>query len=653
MRRYDACGVGTMNGFRIRRSYAVAFALLGIFPMSLAAGASAGPCFGNNLLYAISGANTTVTTINPQNGFATAAVGTDSFASDAAARSPLNGFIYYVSTTTPLKLGSYNPATNTAGPTVALSGLNAGDTVFVRSAFAESGVLYIGTNSSTTIYTVNTATGVATPIPVTGFTTGSGDMAFDAAVPNQYYAIAANGTTFNVFKVVMTPNATNPTAATATLLGTTGTTNKNLFGLAYGNNGVLYALANETTGGSELYTVSTTSGAATQVATVTIAGGSNDLAAMPEPEITDLGVVKTHTTNPVFPGNPITYSLAVTNHGGAASCSLTSFSLADVLPATLSGATYTPSTGTYDSATGLWSGLTFAPGNVVTLSITANVANAASGSIVNTGTVSPQAGTPGVPDSNAANNSSTDTATVTPLANLTVTKSAPANAALNGLIAYSILVSNAGPSPGDGSKISDPIPSNLTIEGAPSCAVTSGAAVCGAVSVAGQNVTSTITTLPSGASVTFSVNVKPTVTASYTNTATVAPPAGTTDQNPLTSAATTVVTTTSGFTKTVKDITSGETTGVGADNGKPGDTLEYDLSFTNTTGTSLTNFVVNDPTPANTTFVSASCGALPAGITACNITSPAVGAAGAVRYTYTGTLANNAVATFVLDVKIN
>ncbi|GAC1396326.1 MAG: hypothetical protein NVSMB59_15420 [Vulcanimicrobiaceae bacterium] len=112
------------------------------------------------------------------------------------------------------------------------------------------------------------------------------------------------------------------------------------------------------------------------------------------------------------------------------------------------------------------------------------------------------------------------------------------------------------------------------------------------------------------------------------------------------------MTTNGGFAKTLKNVTQAGSA-VTSNLGKPGDILEYDLSFTNTSGASLANVVVGDGVPAQTTFVAASCGPLPAGVTACSVASPAVGSMGTVTYTYAGTLANGAVATFTMQVRIN
>ena len=118
-----------------------------------------------------------------------------------------------------------------------------------------------------------------------------------------------------------------------------------------------------------------------------------------------------------------------------------------------------------------------------------------------------------------------------------------------------------------------------------------------------------------GGTVTYSISAQAptTPTNPYVNTATVAPPPTNSDPNSNSSTVSTTVTQSSGLSKTVRNITKGETTGVGADLGIPGDTLEYALSFTNTTGSPLATFTINDAMPVQTT---------------CTITSPAIGATG-------------------------
>lgn len=87
---------------------------------------------------------------------------------------------------------------------------------------------------------------------------------------------------------------------------------------------------------------------------------------------------------------------------------------------------------------------------------------------------------------------------------------------------------------------------------------------------------------------------------------------------------------------------------------KSGDTLTYTVTFVNDSTGSLTNIVINDSTPAYTTFVSAACpGTLPTGLTCVVTTQPSVGAAGSIRWTLTGSLLPAGTAKVTYAVKIN
>jgi uncharacterized repeat protein (TIGR01451 family) len=236
---------------------------------------------------------------------------------------------------------------------------------------------------------------------------------------------------------------------------------------------------------------------------------------------------------------------------------------------------------------------------------------------------------------------------------LTIAKSGTANASPGGLIQYSIVVSNAGPQAANATAFRDSVPSGIVLVGTATCQVTTGAATCGAVSVSGQVVSSTITALPAASAVTFTVEGQSSSATTYTNTATITPPAGVYDPNPTSSSATTVVAASNGVIKSVADITQGGQPAT-QNTANPGDVLEYTLTYTNLTGIALANFTMKDATPANTTFVSAACVTpLPSGVTACNVTSPAVGSTGNVAWAYTGALPLSGVASFKLRVKVN
>ncbi|MGP8033066.1 MAG: SdrD B-like domain-containing protein [Steroidobacteraceae bacterium] len=109
-----------------------------------------------------------------------------------------------------------------------------------------------------------------------------------------------------------------------------------------------------------------------------------------------------------------------------------------------------------------------------------------------------------------------------------------------------------------------------------------------------------------------------------------------------------------GLTKLVSNVTQGGAAAT-AVNANPGDTLQYTVTATNNGTQPLTTIVINDATPAFTTFVSAACPAtLPAGITACSVsTKPAVGASGALQWTFTGSLAAGAPLAVTYQVKVS
>src|SRR4029078_11631670 len=90
---------------------------------------------------------------------------------------------------------------------------------------------------------------------------------------------------------------------------------------------------------------------------------------------------------------------------------------------------------------------------------------------------------------------------------------------------YSVVVTNNGPSDANGTSFTDAVPAAITAVAA-SCGSPTGGAGCGAVNVVGNNVSSTITTLPSGGSVTFTIGgIAPVNGAGLSNTAR-APSAG-------------------------------------------------------------------------------------------------------------------------------
>ena len=115
------------------------------------------------------------------------------------------------------------------------------------------------------------------------------------------------------------------------------------------------------------------------------------------------------------------------------------------------------------------------------------------------------------------------------------------------------------------------------------------------------------------------------------------------------------------FNRTRQDVTTiGTTTAAGLQLTKsvdkttaaPGDVITYTITYTNVGSESLSVFFINDITPAYTTFVSAAAGALPLNLTAVVITKPTVGAAGPLRWDFTGTLAPGSSGTVTFQVQV-
>ena len=106
--------------------------------------------------------------------------------------------------------------------------------------------------------------------------------------------------------------------------------------------------------------------------------------------------------------------------------------------------------------------------------------------------------------------------------------------------------------------------------------------------------------------------------------------------------------------KLVSNVTRGGAVGTSV-TASPGETLQYSLTAQNNGNSALSSLVINDGTPAFTTFVSAACpGTLPAGITGCSVTTqPTVGAQGSIQWTFTGTLASGVQLAVSYQVKLS
>ena len=230
--------------------------------------------------------------------------------------------------------------------------------------------------------------------------------------------------------------------------------------------------------------------------------------------------VTTTGTSTAFGGDPLAYSVVVSNAGPDAADAVV---LTDVLPSDLTGASFTTSAGTCSLASGTLTCRlgTLAAGGSVTVNIAGTLsATTAATSASNTASV-----TSSTDDSTTADNSASVTTAVTPLADLAVsTLTAPATAFPGGSLTYTITVSNLGPGPGH-ALLTDPLPADTTL-----VAVTTTAGSC----TGGVVVSCDLGTLASGTSATVTVTVLLSASSSatsLTNTATVSA-AGGNDRTP-------------------------------------------------------------------------------------------------------------------------
>ncbi|WP_231491401.1 DUF11 domain-containing protein [Pedobacter sp. Leaf170] len=238
----------------------------------------------------------------------------------------------------------------------------------------------------------------------------------------------------------------------------------------------------------------------------------------------DLGISKTSTPKPVQAAASLTYTITLVNNGPSSLVASDVVNLTDNLPAGFSATAFTPATGTYSNTTGNWTGLTLAPGQSTTLTISGNVAQDAAGTLNNSASViAPQ----GTTDPSSANNTATDAVTVNRTIDFSIAKtSTPLRAVAGNSLVYNITVTNNGTAKmlsSDVLRVVDVLPSGFTAN--------SYNASAGVYDGATGNWTGL--TIASGQSVSLAISgsVSAAATGSLTNTVTLTAPTGITDPN--------------------------------------------------------------------------------------------------------------------------
>jgi uncharacterized repeat protein (TIGR01451 family) len=244
----------------------------------------------------------------------------------------------------------------------------------------------------------------------------------------------------------------------------------------------------------------------------------------------DVKVTVTDGKTAAVAGQKNTYTIKVTNIGPT---DVTGVLVSDIFPATFTGVTFVATqSGGGSGFTASGSGnindtVTMPSSSVITYTATGTTSPAATDTISNTATATVPSG---VTDPNLANNSATDQDTITIKADLKVTVTdGKTTAAAGQKNAYTIKVTNAGPSNIINATVSDNFPPTFT--GVTYTATQSGGASGFAANGSG-NISDTLT-MPSGSNITYKATgtISASATGTLSNTATVTAPNGSTDPN--------------------------------------------------------------------------------------------------------------------------
>ncbi|MEI6678011.1 MAG: cadherin-like domain-containing protein, partial [Mariniphaga sp.] len=356
--------------------------------------------------------------------------------------------------------------------------------------------------------------------------------------------------------------------------------------------------------------------------TATISSTSNDpmsgnntasVSTTPVPQ-SDISIVKTANNLSQSAGQPIIFTLTVTNNGPSAA---TGVAASDPIPSGYIYVSNSTATGNYNSGTGAWTIGNIANGATATLAITATVQ--ASGTYANTATVSSTNA-----DQTSGNNSSTITPVPGAISDLSITKTVNnATPYAGGIVEFTLTANNAGPSAATGVVVTDLLPAGYTY-------------VSNTTPSAGSFVSETgkwtIGNLANGSSATLKISAKVNASGSYANSATIA----TTDQpDPVSSDNSAIVTPVPVAQADVSIIKTVDTT-----TPKMGNNVVFTLTVTNNGPSSAAGVSATDVIPSGYTYVSN--------------TAPTAGTFVSSTGIWTiGTLANAASATLAITATVN
>jgi uncharacterized repeat protein (TIGR01451 family) len=294
--------------------------------------------------------------------------------------------------------------------------------------------------------------------------------------------------------------------------------------------------------------------------------------------VSDLAITKTASAATVKPGETLTYTMVAENKGASESPTAT---VTDALPASLE---YVSNDGGCTVSAGREITCELGPlasGATKTIHVLTAVAAAASGPIVNTATVS---GPNFDPETN--NDEFTATTAVERIANLGITKTAPATAKPGETITYTMVAENEGPSTSNPTTVTDTLPVGVEY--------VSGDAGCDAALA--PTVTCALGSLANGEAKTVHILARVTATTgSVVNTARVDGPLPDPEASNDEAAATTAV-------EPVSDLVLHKRAEVAAV--KAGERLAYTLEVENKGPSASGTATIIDTLPAGLTYVS-------------------------------------------------
>jgi uncharacterized repeat protein (TIGR01451 family) len=518
----------------------------------------------------------------------------------------LGGYAPTGSITFNLYAPGVNPAVGPATYTETVTGVNGNGTYNTSVGFVSnaSGTWHwVATYNGDANNAVESSATLSEPVTVTlvadlSVTKTDGSTTYTPGGTTTYTIVVTNNGPSFITGATVTDNL--PTAITSDTwsasysAGSSGPVN---------GSGNINASVNLAVGGTATFTVvasisSTATGNLVNTASAAVPAGATD----PNPNnnsatdtdtpapVADLSVTKTDGSATYTPGGRTTYTIVVTNHGPSF---VTGATVSDALPLGITSATWTAvytgtgSTGPASGSGNINTSVNLASGGTATFTVVASISSSATGNLVNTATA---ADPPGTTDPNVNNNSATDTDTPAPIADLSVTKTDnSATYTPGGTTTYIIVVTNNGPSDVIGGTLVDNFPAAITSDTWVATVTGNGSAILGS-GTGNINVTGN---LAAGGSVTFTVvaTIDPNATGNLVNTATVTPPAGTTDPNPNNNSATDTDT-----PAPVADLSITKTDGTGGYT--PGTSTTYTIVVTNNGPSAVSGATVTDNFPA-------------------------------------------------------